>query len=109
MTPNGLQVCRRVCYIWVMEANEVMKFTASYLAQAGGVRAGMCWTLAWNVRDQFGWPLVEGSYNGTPHAWNIAPDGSIFDGTAGQFSDGHGPRFVDSDDPRYIPKIGATS
>lgn len=72
----------------------------AYCAAAGGARPGMCHAAAWNVRDQFGWPIVEGERDGMKHSWNQMPDGRWFDATAETFGE-QGPQVVDAGDPRY--------
>ena len=59
----------------------------------------MCFEVAKEVEDRYGWPVVRGVYCVEPdfavavldgrvyeHDWNRLPDGSILDATAGQFN-----------------------
>lgn len=84
------------------------EFAEEYLAACGGARRGVCWTLAWNIRDRFGGDILEGSFHTAegriPHSWNELPDGRWFDGSAGMF-DGGAPGFVGRNDPRYGPRV----
>lgn len=72
----------------------------AYIRAADGARPGMCHAAAWTIREAFGWPIVEGTREGIPHAWNLMPGGMWFDATAEQFGD-HGPQVVPPGDPRY--------
>jgi len=87
----------------VTDDRALLDFAEDYIDCAGGDPAGKCYTCSWNIRDIYGIPLVEGTYGGICHTWNVMPDGRIFDGTHGQF-DGGGPRFLPADAPGFTPK-----
>jgi hypothetical protein len=82
---------------------ELLTFAEEFLDSCGGARPGTCYVASWNVRDEFGIALVEGTFDGTCHTWNVMPDGRIFDVTHGQF-DGGPPRFFPADAPGFEPK-----
>lgn len=89
-------------------AETPIEFAEKYLAECGGARPGVCWTLAWNIRDLFGGHILEGSFQSEsgriPHSWNELPDGRWFDGSAGMF-DGGPPRFIGRHAARYGPRV----
>ena len=61
-------------------------FAREFLDACGSLDGqGHCHALAWNVAWEFGVLLATGTYDGCPHAWNVLPDGSLFDGTSAQF------------------------
>lgn len=78
-----------------------LAFAVDYCDAAGGARPGMCYPASWNIRDQFGFDLVQGQRGGIPHTWNVLPDGRILDATAAQFGD-PGPGLYPGTDPRYV-------
>ena len=83
---------------------EVREYALDYCVRARGARPGVCHPLSWNIRDQFGWEIVEGRRDDRPHFWNAMPDGRYFDGSAAQFDDEDEPLVTYADDPRYSAK-----
>jgi hypothetical protein len=83
---------------------EVTEYANDYCVRARGARPGICHPLAWNIRDQFGWEIVQGRRDDLPHFWNAMPDGRYFDGSAGMFDDEDWPLVTHADDHRYQVK-----
>ncbi|AXV10072.1 hypothetical protein DVS28_b0302 (plasmid) [Euzebya pacifica] len=79
---------------------DALTFAADYCHAAGGARPGTCHPASWNIRDRFGYTMVQGQRGGIPHTWNVLPDGRILDATAAQFGD-PGPGLYPANDPRY--------
>lgn len=75
-----------------------------------------CFDVAPAIQREFGFPAVEGYYAPEgdvnkaldtgrlyTHWWNVLPDGSILDATAGQWMRGNGNvEVMPANDPRYI-------